>query len=321
MQRSQSDYVLSTNNYDCIYVAPLPKCHYLTVDESKLHNVNWLYDGNTVSEASDAFTLPGSGHIRGQIFPVPENAKGVFINMNKNLKIRDTKERKDFAQFSIGPLAEKRITCIGDSLTFIDNYTYPIDGETYYGRGWQKQLTKAGALVSSYGYSGSPYAKYGDYQTNYITGKYKTDAKDIDLQDIFLLFGGANDVRISVPIGVAPTEYNNPNIDETTFHGAIGSLIKFIRENNKHAKIYLITTTPAESGSRGWSKNKSYRDAIIYESEYWHTGLIDLFTLVNETPNYNLRDYYTYDDIHPNTYGNERIGKIILNRLVQELSL
>ena len=244
----------------------------------------------------------------------------------------------------------KKIAAIGDSITWLDNqlhYGYNGGGydSGYDGRftGWQAVLRKAGYEVHSYGYSGIPYGDYRDPNDHYdkngitnrvISGKSKasldsTDVPyiaDFSVYDTFILFGGANDMllwedpldstkRITTPFGDDSGDYTHPNVDTSTFNGAIGKLIQHIRVNAPNAKIYLCTTLQCTSDNRPFEINEIYKDAIIQNGDFWAAKVIDLFRTMNVTPLTNSYSQYFYDVVHPNEKGMLRIGNLILEAI------
>jgi len=324
LAESDSIYFSTVQNTSdfAVAVAAIPEGakYVISHKADKMHNVYFFTNNAYLTNIQPTPQLLfNSGHNAPAMYEIPEGAYCVAVNIDKNLFIRDKDITFDRANFTIGPLANKRICIIGDSLIFINGYALAIDGVTRANLGFQYELFNTGAIIESYGYSGRPYAAYtSDYVSDNIVTSFKAQCTNIADQDIFILFGGANDVRISTPLGAEPTIYTSPNLDESTFHGAIGSLIKYIRENNSTAQIYLCTLTPSKDGSRLWAKNKTYRDAIIYEGEFWHCPIIDLWTEVNFTPNYNESEYL-YDSIHPRYSGCRKIGKIITSRLINDI--
>ena len=175
-------------------------------------------------------------------------------------------------------------------------------------------MRKRGADVRPFGWSGYPYADLTAQDVNYgIHKQIVTEGADLTDFDIAILFGGANDMLYSSPLGASSEDYSSPNLDGTTFNGAIGGIINYIRSNNANCKIYICTMLPSEAVSRSYSVNSEYRDAVIQNGKFWQVPVIDMYTLINAHPTSSQFDNYFYDVTHPNARGMARIGEIIAN--------
>ena len=204
----------------------------------------------------------------------------------------------------------KNVVFIGDSITYHDGHT--VDG--YSVIGYQQQFRNAGANVTSYGYSGYPYAENDD--TGSIADKIINDVQpDLSSADIVVLFGGSNDARVGTDIGASNTDYNNKNTDPETMIGAIGALIDYARTQNPDAEIYIATPLPGQGASRPFTKMYKYVGAIMETAVFWNVPIINTFQKINLQPYSAAWSDYFLDTVHPNNAGHERLGKIMLSSI------
>lgn len=295
----------TADSMNCVLV-PNINADRLFVDVQYVYNAIFFDEDNSVISNGAAYTTAA---VKGALYDVPAEAKMVAINLSRTQTDMDGNP-SSFAAFvreSDDTLSGKSVLAIGDSITWLDNRNGAYDGGTSI-HGWQSELRKMGATVDTVAYSGACYANNNDATSLY---QYIVDQNaDVTGYDIVILFGGANDVRLSIPLGDASSAYASPNTDPSTFNGAIGGLIEYIRTKNPTAEVYLCTTLPSESDARLYAHNKAYRDAILQNGEFWCVPCIDMFTKMNATPGLNFSEYF-YDNTHPNAHGMKRIGRII----------
>lgn len=209
-----------------------------------------------------------------------------------------------------------KYVAIGDSLTW-------LDGRTDYGGsatmvGWQAAIRKTGHIVRNLGYSGHPYATITrDGETLGIAHSIIDNAIDLSGYNKFILFGGTNDVKDSLPVGTEPGDYTTPNMDMTTFAGAIGALVNYIRTQRPDAEIYIMDMIPSRLASRNYDKMTQYQEPIYYCSGYWSLRPIMSFSGIDVTPAVpaDFSQYY-YDDTHLNIKGMKRLGDYVVSKIM-----
>ena len=135
-------------------------------------------------------------------------------------------------------------------------------------------------------------------------------AEDADY--IIVLFGG-NDCHQSKAIGTFVDE------DNTSFKGAIKTLIKWIRTNRPLAKIVFLTPTTERTD---FTNNLSLRvidyvKAILDAEIELNVPVVNLWSRTS----WSKENYHNYsvDDIHWNDLGKKEIGKIVAGYLLSEL--
>lgn len=305
-----SGVMQATENFNMFVIPNIDKYTHIFSNEDATYNALFYDDDNhLISNGSEFEQISPFG----KLFTVPSNAKHVVMNMHKSYIDQTNGNYSVYISLvkDGDGLQGKKIACIGDSITWLDGRS-GFDGATDF-VGYQAELRKRGANVYNLGWSGYPYADLTDVYADYgIHKQIVTNETDVSGYDIAVLFGGANDLLHSSPMGNASNDYSNPNVDGSTFNGAIGGIINYIRTNNPSCKIYLCTMLPSEAVTRSYATNKVYRDAVIQNGEFWQVPVIDLYTLMNVHPNIHFSDYF-YDVTHPNVHGMKRIGEMIAN--------
>lgn len=221
------------------------------------------------------------------------------------------------------PLKGKKIFTYGDSLV--------ANG------GWQDYISSLGANVINSGIGGSTISYRDRKQYVNKDGKYVGDpnegytpkegetlindtgsgeqrmqyiAKDADY--IIVLFG-TNDCHQNKAIGAFGDE------DNTTFKGAIKTLIKWIRTNRPLTKIVFLTPTIERTDFiNNLSLHKiDYVKAILDAEIELNVPVVNLWSRTS----WSKENYQNYssDDIHWNDLGKKEIGKIIAGYLLSEL--
>ena len=221
------------------------------------------------------------------------------------------------------PLKGKKIFTYGDSLV--------ANG------GWQDYISSLGANVINSGIGGSTLSyrdrkqyvnkdgKYvGDPNENYTPKEGETLINDTgsgeqrmqyiakDADYIIVLFG-TNDCHQDKAIGTFVDE------DNTTFKGAIKTLIKWIRTNRPLTKIVFLTPTIERKDiANNLSLNKiDYIKAILDAEIELNVPIVNLWSRTSWSKE-NFQNY-SIDDIHWNDLGKKEIGKIIAGYLLSEL--
>lgn len=207
-------------------------------------------------------------------------------------------------------LKNKKVLCIGDSITWLDGNTASgYNGGKTVVVGYQEQFRSLGAIVTSCGHSGATIRKYhesDDMEHGSLVDDIKNSNYNVANFDIITIFAGTNDVGRGLRLGTLGNESDN-SFDETTTIGALRSMIEYIRSNNPTCEIYLITPIRSSLSSRPYEKMEQVADAIISVAKMYSIPYIDL---LHEGGIGKLNvDIFTYDKLHPNNEGFERIGK------------
>ena len=260
-------------------------------------------DGTMIS------VTPVSRNVLGKIYTVPTGAVTMYVNLYKARTKGTNSEMIDY----VAKLNGKSVLAIGDSITWLDgrqNY----GGATYFS-GWQRQLRLAGYDVINAGWSGYPYATGLDVVEGVDYSIYKeivTNEYSVSNYDYIILFGGTNDVLHGGALGDRPSDYSNRTFDSSTFNGALGAIIDYIRSQNTSAKILIASFPKSEAVSRSYPSALSRVDELKYNADFWSCKYIDIFADMNVQPTYDGFDLYFYDTTHPNFDGMQIIGTLML---------
>lgn len=248
----------------------------------------------------------------GRVYTIPADG---YIGMNVRTADVDAVTGLCPEYVTIADGNAKRVLAIGDSLTWLDGRgTY---GESLSMVGWQAVLRKNGYIVQSRGYSGHPYANATVEGENVGIARSIIDSNyDVTSYDIVVLFGGTNDVRMNIPFGVETTGYESPNLDMTTFVGAIGALVNYIRTNNPNAVIYIMDMIPSTLESRDYESMNNYIERIYSCAGYWGMRVITSFMGIDVSPanETSFTEFY-YDTTHLNIKGMKRLGEFVLKEI------
>ena len=248
----------------------------------------------------------------GWIVTVPAGAYIGYFNLYNSHLTKAGGHMSGYISKITGP----KVLVIGDSLAWLDGHEN-WGGMAVYS-GFQRQLRKAGYQVNSAAWSGYPYADGLDLVDGVYYSIYKeivTNQYDVTGYDYIILFGGTNDVLYNGPLGNRPTDYSNRTFDETTFNGALGAIISYIRTNNPTAKIINCSFPKSEASSRIFPNALSRVQEIEYNSLFWSCKYLDVFKDMNVQPTYEEFDLYFYDATHPNFDGAQRIGELMVEAL------
>lgn len=317
---SNSGSVSATNNYN---TAIIPNCDFdeiYAISNSPLSIVFFDRNNNVISSAPEYIE---DMHY-GRRYARPSNAYTTAVLFKTNVfQSPSNKIAQYFSliyhnKFKKSTLVGTKTLCVGDSITWLDNtQSWPPGGDISFLEGYQKQIRKAGSLVDSIGINSGTYATGTGEPSIYEALAQITNISDYDN---IILFGGLNDMRVNTPIGTIGDSYSDPNTDTTTFVGAIGKIIEFIRNTNPTCNILICTPLPTGDNTRPFEKLKIYRDAIIETALYWGIEVVDMSTLSRRdmaTKPYGL----TYDTTHPTNKGLEVMGKVLTGRLITDETL
>lgn len=198
---------------------------------------------------------------------------------------------------------------IGDSITWYDQEKYltgkekgekAIGYQSYFISHQQKSID-----LDNQGYSG--YSLAG--KNNSIYQKVKN--KNFRNSDIISIFAGTNDFKLNKPI------ISKDSLE--SFKYCYNSLVDKIINQNKNAKIYLITPLrrnndnyTSTSVNKAGLKLNDYRNEIIRIGKEKNIPVIDLYN--SEITDNNLSQY-TIDGLHPNNEGHKIIGDILIENI------
>lgn len=253
-----------------------------------------------------------SRNVLGKIYTIPTGAVQMYVNLYRNRTKGVNNEMIDY----ICKITKGKVLAIGDSITWLDgrqNY-----GGAAYFSGWQRQLRLAGYDVVNAGFSGYPYATGLDIVDSVDYSIFKeivTKNYDVTGYDYIILFGGTNDVLYGGALGTRPSVYSNRTFDASTFNGAIGAIINYIRTNNLTAKILMASFQKSEAVSRVFLNAYTRVEEIRYNCDFWSCKYVDIFRDMNIQPTYDQFDQFFYDSTHPNFDGMQRIGKLMLDAI------
>lgn len=137
---------------------------------------------------------------------------------------------------------------------------------------------------------------------------------------VLTIMGGTNDYGTSTPLGRDLPTNENPTLDESTFIGALCSMIEKIQTRVPNCRIILMTPIPRYHKGKYESKNRAglltsdYAKAIKNVAAFYALPCIDLHSKVGW--NKVNGDHYLKDGIHPNkTMGYPRMSEIVIGEL------
>lgn len=270
----------------------------------------------TGSVLSNSFTQ--SQHY-GRLFNIPSGTVVMAANEKVSYTGDDGTTLEQYASFMYASkvagrnLTGKKIYCIGDSITWLDNTNRPTQtGGIQFISGYQQYLRKSGAEVVSKGYDGYPIATGTDHDTCIYTQVTSVDQLDFSDCDYVIIEAGSNDLRYDVPVGDIATLYANANVDTATLLGAYGALTSYIRTSNPKCIVIWVTPLPSNNALKDFNKNNAYREGMLAASAFWGCPVIDTMSLSGYNPNTNQLTY-TYDGMHPNNKGMGIYGKLFAN--------
>ena len=140
----------------------------------------------------------------------------------------------------------------------------------------------------------------------------KNNNYDVTGYDIITIFAGTNDVGRGLRLGTLGNE-NDSTFDETTTIGGLRAMIEYIRTNNPTCDIYLITPIRSGLASRPYEKMEQVAEGIIGVGKMYGIKVINLLH-ESGIGKGNIKTF-TYDDLHPNNEGFERIGIKIVKEI------
>ncbi|ALC81151.1 MULTISPECIES: SGNH/GDSL hydrolase family protein [Bacillus] len=196
---------------------------------------------------------------------------------------------------------------LGDSITEFDQTFY----NGVFLRGYQTIMkeTMGFAEYINRGVSGKTMTA-NDEGSTHVVG----EAQNLNNIDVITIFAGTNDYKLNKPIGslgaIGDTEF-----DTFTFYGAYRSLLENLLTRKPTIKIYLWT--PLQRDNAGYDVNYinpaghkliDYVNAIKAVGQMYAVPVLDLYSVSGITK--LTLNTYTWDGLHPNNNGYERIAEI-----------
>jgi len=218
---------------------------------------------------------------------------------------------------SFSPVKSGRSICFcGDSITDFCDSPNSLDGIQYigYDKAISRSLTYA--RTYNYGFSGIKLAQAGGFANTIISG--------LPIADDYMLFLGTNDFALTPQSVLGTISDFLDNTGVNTFFGALRIFVDKIYLINQSANIFFCTPTHRDYGGlNSWdsinqngNKLSDFANAIIEVGKINSIEVIDLFS--KSGINRNNLSIYTMDNLHPVTYGYQKIGKCMLSVLLDK---
>lgn len=200
-------------------------------------------------------------------------------------------------------LKDKKILCIGDSMTYLDNKE--IRGGKIIG--YQQAFRNEGAIVDSYGISGATFKQYSKEMSTREHGSLYDDLvlnkkANIKDHDYITIFAGTNDISTNFIIGDHST-LDNP---KTTL-GAFNLLLNYLKETT-NARIVVFSPIYTSNLKE---RPKEDMEKLVEEMRYvTHLNQIEFVDIYHHFEiNHKTSEKYLYDKLHPNNEGMDLIGE------------
>ena len=214
-----------------------------------------------------------------------------------------------------GRLKGKKIAVIGDSITAADGTTpsYATSKIT----GFQEQLRKLGAEVTSLAIAGATYRRYDatisdSTHASIYTQIITSNGWDLTGYDCIIWFAGTNDVGRGANFGTIESR------DSATTYGALNILIeRAISDNPKAVQILLTPPQRVRTGTTHvpdlWGKLQELAGG--FEQIGANYGIKTVNMLKEGGIGFGNISTTLWDSVHPNDLGHELIGKAIARNI------
>lgn len=145
---------------------------------------------------------------------------------------------------------------------------------------------------------------------------------DFQQAEILVLAFGINDYHAGIPMD----NERNP-LDESTYGGALRSVLATLQRTNPNLRIILVTPTYAwylsnrltcEEYDTGAVFLEEYVEKEISVAEEFGVEVIDLYHGVYAHEDWEDWKTYTVDGLHPNEYGREMIAEKIAEAILEK---
>ena len=273
---------------------------------------NGSVSDNTVSgngSVSDN-TISGNG-----LFVQPEmtleERRQLHTSTEETILINE-KDRERIAESRID-FSDKKIACLGDSITEASNLDSEEDWKQYSYPAQLKELLGA-EEVYNLGIGGS---SIGRYWADAFVDRYQEIPEDVD---IIIVMGGTND-------GFCVSDQEFGNLEERayrTFCGDLDELMRGLKENYPDADIFFATPLPNILQDYLMSERdyllpqKDFVDVILRMAQEYDFGLIDLYNSnLLDSHDVNIVAEYMPDGVHGNHDGYRILAEHFAAELVR----
>lgn len=221
-------------------------------------------------------------------------------------------QSEEMIQVKIKEKEEKNVLFIGDSITWLDGHEANEDSEDHSNIvGFQEDFRKNNYSVTSYGVSGSTYRIQTDQSKRSHRSLYTdiVEDKKVDLSNkqVIVLFAGTNDIEVGPNYG----DVNSTSTDTTL--GALNLMLDYIHNENKEAKIYVVSPIYSSLENRPIEQLQELTNKMRDVSKKNDVTYIDLYD--NGKINKETSGKYLYDGLHPNNEGMKVIGEELLKKI------
>lgn len=296
-----------------------------SVSDNTVSGNDFLRDGFTVSgNAVSGNSVSGNSTVSGNLLNIlPGN--GVYVYPEMTLEERrqlhtsteetsliNEKDRERIAESRID-FSDKKIACLGDSITEASNLDAEEDYQQYSYPAQLKELLGA-EEVYNLGIGGS---SIGRYWADAFADRYREIPEDVD---IIIVMGGTND-------GFCVSEQEFGSLKERsyrTFCGDLDELMRGLKENYPDADIFFATPLPNILQDYLMSERdyllpqKDFADVIARMAREYDFGLIDLYhSNLLDSHDANIVAEYMPDGVHGNHDGYRILAEHFAAELIQ----
>lgn len=148
---------------------------------------------------------------------------------------------------------------------------------------------------------------------------YELEYIDFQKVEILVLAFGINDYHAGIPI-----DNEKARLDESTYGGALRSVLITLQKTNPNMRIVLVTPTyswypsknmTCEEYDTGSGYLEEYVDKEVSVGEEFGVEVIDLYHDVYVHEVWNDWETYTEDGLHPNAYAREMNARILAEQI------
>ena len=296
-----------------------------SVSDNTVSGNDFLCNGFPVSgNAVSGNSVSGNGTVSGNLLDILSGNSG-YIQPEMTLEERrqlltsteetlliNEKDRERIAESRID-FSDKKIACLGDSITEASNLDAEEDYQQYSYPTQLKELLGA-EEVYNLGIGGS---SIGRYWADAFVDRYQEIPEDVD---IIIVMGGTND-------GFCVSEQEFGSLEERnyrTFCGDLDELMRGLKENYPDADIFFATPLPNILQDYLMSERdyllpqKDFVDVILRMAQEYDFGLIDLYNSnLLDSHDANIVAEYMPDGVHGNHDGYRILAEHFAAELVK----